>query len=290
MSAFSRSATIDGLHLAAPPVPVTGVAWLLTKLTGWDEPAEARTTITERPGADGSVDGPSWAGPRTVTVTGFVKVETPSQLLDARQRLAALAGGLTELEVVAAGQVRTARVRRTGRPAFEAMGPAAMRFQLQFTAPDHRKYGPVVVHTAALPQDAANGLDFGAGLDFGGDGLDFGELPSAGAVIVRNPGTAPSDPVIRLVAGSTGLVGPVEVEALGRRLVYAGSLAAGQVVELDAAAKSVLLDGYANRRDQLATAQWWQVPPRSEVSVSWAHQGSPSPDARLEVLAAPAYH
>lgn len=280
--------TVDGVRLARD----AGQGFKVTRERGWYAGPPAAPTVAAREGADGGVDGPTWRGPRVVSLGGIGRWDSHEAAMAAAHAFLALAPAPGRLEVVDAFAMLTAPVRLASEPFVQWLSDKVVEWDVAFVSPDHRKYGPAVSFSTPLPSDPATGIDTGTGLDFTG-GLDFGAAPALGVVQVANAGTAPSDPLLRLVGGTTGLTGPVEVvEGLaGRRLVFDGDIAPGQVVELDAGpARSVLLDGYASRRELLSLAQWWQVPPSGVVvPVSWSHAGGQSSDARLEVIVSPAY-
>ena len=86
--------------------------------------------------------------------------------------------------------LRTAQVRLSPPPQSDgsAKGVGIVRWSLQFTAPDWRKYGE--------PQSVTTGLaggGVGLAVDFGGDLIDSGTLGSTGTVTLVNDGTAPTE-------------------------------------------------------------------------------------------------
>ncbi len=282
--------TLDGFPLHRPGLSLFG--FRTGSERGWYAAPPARPTVTDRDGAHGGVDGPTWRGPRVVSLSGTaVFADTRSGMADV-ERFLGLDPAPGELVCEDALRVLRARVRLAVEPAVQWLSDDTCSWSLAVVAPDHRKYGPEATASVGLPSDASGGASFGLpGLSFPGPGAAFGDAPSIGMVQVANPGTAPADPVIRLRGRTSGLTGPIEVLEwrTGRRLRYDGDVLPGQTVTLDARARSVLVDAATNRRELLTLAQWWSVPPGGVVPVSWSHSGGPAPDARLEVAVSPAY-
>lgn len=292
MSTFARTVTVPGLTLFQPPNTVDRITWGLTSLAGWDEAPEIRSGITEATGADGGHDGPGLYSSRVITVAGWMRAPDGVRMQGALELLAAVTQDPGMLTVDGPGEERSAWVRPTGRNIIEASGPAGRRFQLQYTAPDHRKYGPLQPYSTFLPGDPGPGADFGSagGLDFGTTGAVLGNSNIPGGVRLLNTGTTRTEPVITLNGGSDGLTAPVDVveQVRGRLLRYDGDIAPGSRVVLDLRAFSVLLNDAVNRRELLTVAQWWSLPRGVPTPVSWTHGGGTS-DAYMTIDVRPAH-
>lgn len=82
---------------------------------------------------------------------------------------------------------------------------------------------------------------------------------SSGVVTVVNIGNAPSPPTFRINGPVTNPT--IRNETLDRALELELDIVAGDYVDIDVAARSVLLNGTANRYSSLTSPQWWELAP-----------------------------
>ena len=146
-------------------------------------------------------------------------------------------------------------------------------FLLQWRCPDPLRYGTPRTITTALPSPGG-GLAYPLTYP-----LDYGAAGITGRLELTNAGSAPA-PILFAVTG--GLEQGYEISAAGQRLTYPVPVPAGQVIELDTAAGSVLVEGTASRRGNLSAADWMQVPRLGGLTVQFTSLGGArDPNAQL---------
>lgn len=236
-----------------------GVAWTVEDEDGWSTSPPVRAELTDRDGADGSYDNPAFYSSRLVVLTGHADAPSQAAMLAAKERLLAVANGLraglVELEVAEATGPRSAWVRRADAKTKDE-GARAFSWQLSLLAPDPRKYGPAATVASGLP--AGGGvLTFPLTFPL----LFVGAGGATGVVTVTNAGAYESWPTLRILGPVTDPV--VENITTGHRLRLAPlSLGAGDYLDVDMDARSVLLNGSASRRGAVAAdSDWWSLAP-----------------------------
>ena len=122
------------------------------------------------------------------------------------------------------------------------------------TAPDPIRYG-TEQHTAScgLPQP-------GLGIHFPIQQwpLDFGH-PSGGSLVLANAGTVATSPVWTITGPCAQPV--IRAATTGRSLGFGLSLASGDVLVVDVAARTIRLNGASRRAALLPGSTWFGVPP-----------------------------
>jgi hypothetical protein len=232
-------------------------------LTGLDELPDLRTDDTPRPGGHGEFTGIDYASGRTVEMTLEVAAE-PALAVTYQAALAALRvatvpatdGARTPFWFRLPGQPvlrLDMKVRRRRIPTDRAyeMGLASPQLQLRAASPFAT--GTDRTASASLPS-SSSGMAFPMAFP-----MTFGAGGSTGRVVMTNAGTAPASVLYTVLGPLEAGFELVEV-ATGRRLVYVEALTATDVVVLDSALGTVMLNGTAPRRSKLTRAQWWQVP------------------------------
>lgn len=231
------------------------VEWWVSTEEGWSSSPGLRSDIADLPGADGGNDAASLYSARQITLSGTAIATTVAAAAAARlafaSTLEANRGGT--LSCTENGLTLSALVRLTGPVRLSPAGANAFEFQLQLTAPDPRKYAPAVEQSVGLPLAAA-GLVFPVAFP-----ANFGAT-SGGSIALTNVGTVKSWPVLR-IAGP--VVNPrITNPVTGDSLRLAMSLDAGQYVDIDTAARTVLLMGSASRRALVSVVgEWLPVAP-----------------------------
>jgi hypothetical protein len=234
-----------------------GTQWFVTDWSGWDETPDMRSNSDALPGSDGGTEPNPLFGPRLMQWHGKAMGATPALAQKAAREFAALlatdrSGTLT---VDDGSLALSARVLPQGTsPVFvKWVTDVWFEFGLSLVAPDPRKYGPVVEVVTGMA-GSTGGLPFP--LTFP---LAFGSA-SGGSVTVDNTGTIKSWPIMR-IAGP--VVNPRIINpATGDELRVNLTLAAGEYLDIDTAARTVLLQGTASRRKDVATSgEWLPVPP-----------------------------
>ena len=275
--------SIDGLILGAD---IDGVKWKYTRLDGWLIGGRRETNLIPRSSQDDMYDGPSYDRERVITIEGIIQAKTRAAAVLAARQLAAVAPGNT-LATFSVNDpdlgLEQARVRLSAKQGDGfAQGVGQVRYQLQFTAPDHRKYGePVTVSTSlAAP---ASGLAFPLGLPF-----DFGDASESGRIVFTNSGTAPTEPAFTVVGPMTAGFEVTHIET-GRRLRYSAPV--GSDVVIDSAAGTVTSGGQ-DRTTFLTLREWFSVGPGETATFQFSTLGTETAadPPRLHLSASPAYH
>ncbi len=233
------------------------VDWVVSSEEGWTSSPDLRSDIADLPGADGGSDAASLYSARHIVLSGTAVAPDAATMAATRLKfsstLEASRGGT--LTCVENGVALSALVRLTGPVRIAQNGAYGFDFQLQLTAPDPRKYADAVESSVGLPLAPA-GLVFPLAFP-----LDFGTA-SGGSVAVENVGTVKTWPVLRITGRAVNprVTNPVT----GDELRLAMTVEAGQYVDIDTAARTVLLQGTASRRAMASVSgEWLPIAPGS---------------------------
>jgi Phage tail protein len=259
-----------------------GVEWWVGDLEGWEFP-DVSVEPLPRVGRHGVWVPPSWFRGRTVTMRGTFVAPDLATAQQATAQLAAAAALTTtpgvlsvyehdpsRLDVRLAGRVRFDRSRAEGRH---------VGFEISLVAADPRRYGldeqsvtfgvivaPATGHGITFPLD----FDF----DFGSEGEITGGTPvQVGGTVetpphftFRGPCTAPA--ITNLTTNKTWR--------------YTGSLLAGERLEVDIDAATVLLNGTGNRYHLVdPKSDWWLLVPGQNV-LTYTAAGAGSGDVTVK--------
>lgn len=141
--------TFRGIHVRAGDGPY----FVIQEMTGWDESPDMRRDEEDRPLQHGAFDAPGYLTARVVSITGVILGDSPAGLQRAVRQLNGLLadGGADTLTVQDALEPLWARVRRAGAPGVRIHGedPSVADYQVQFWAPDPRRYGKARKFTGA---------------------------------------------------------------------------------------------------------------------------------------------
>lgn len=238
------------------------VDWIVSSEDGWSSTPAIRGDSSDLPGGDGGYDTNPLYGPRVISLSGSAVGPDSSTIASAKRQFAALLeasrGGtltVTEGEVVLSCAVRPSGPFRVTDTA-----PYAFDWQMQLTAPDPRKYGPSVEQTTGMAA-SSGGLSFPVSFP-----ADFGTSTS-GAVFCANDGTVASWPVLRITGP---VVNPrVWNPDTGDGLTFALTIGAGEYVDVDTGARTVLYQGAASRRSTVSVSGRWVPVLPGGSQLSW---------------------
>lgn len=237
-----------------------GVDWIVETEEGWSGSPGVRLSMEDQPDADGAYDGPSYRGPRTITLSGRAVAPSRALMLAAKDTISGLLSDQGEddlqvLQVQEAHMTRRALVRLAADTKVADIGARMFTWSLALVAPDPRRY-----------LEAEQVLQ--VGLPAGGAGrvyprsYPFGYPPLAatqgGEVLPNNAGTARSYPVLVI----TGPVDNPRIENVteGRVLELGLSLSGLDSLEIDLQARTVVLNESVSRRDALSrSSEWWSL-------------------------------
>ena len=231
-----------------------GVDWIVETEDGWSSGPSIRGDVADLPGGDGGFDSNPLFSARVISLTGVATGEA-SAVNAARLRFPSLTeaarGGV--LTVTEDGLSLSAVVRPSGPFRADQFGSYSFKWSLQLTAPDPRKYGPALEQSTTMAA-SSGGLAFPLSFP-----LAFGTA-TGGSVAIGNDGTIKSWPVVRITGP---VVNPrILNPTTGDEVRIALTLAAGEYLDIDTAARTVLLQGTASRRALVSTVgEWLPVPP-----------------------------
>jgi hypothetical protein len=250
MQAVPASLTlVDGSEsiVIRPPVATAGDPIVCKQ---WDLGSpEVRASVSDRPGADGTVDASGYTGSRTVTMDLVIRGDVINSAYAYAERLAAMAHPYRrpKLKIVrnspeARGQTWTLELR--GNPyslAFGQRAAALLEMQLSFVAPlgylegDYQGYDtlPAGLNPAVswhFPVALPNNFGYSA--------------PTSPSITVTVGGSAPITPLVFIYGPVTN---PKVGDEAGNVFAFDGlELASGDTVQIDMGAGTVLLNGTAN--------------------------------------------
>lgn len=239
-----------------------GTSYELDDFGGLDDLPDARTSDVPRPSDHGLFAGTDFAAGRTVDLT--VKVEAASAAAF-RSALDSLINVVdiqpTELPLTFRLPGMTANRRINVRPRRRAVLPVKglygkiAKVALQFLATDPRVYADdeTVLSTAAAT--SGGGRTYNRVYD-----LTYAAGGTGGSIAALNAGTFPTRPILKITGpATTPRIENVEANAF---LTFNLTLAAGEFLVVDLAARTVLLGGTASRYSSLAIgSSWWELPP-----------------------------
>jgi hypothetical protein len=247
---------VDGW--AGNVVDADGVEWWVTKEDGWSSGPGVRLELADRPQRDGAFDAPSFRSARVITLEGTAVAPDEDTRERAKDRLAAvLADGSAPSELVVRERTVTRRalVRLSAGTKVVDTTPVSFDWSLQVTAPDPLRYGADVHELSCGLPRPGQGIKFPLGFP-----LVFGQA-EGGSLALGNAGTAPARPVWTITGPCTQPV--IRNDSTGERLAFSLSLAEGDVLTVDTAARTVFL-GEASRRSVLQPrSSWFGLPPGS---------------------------
>lgn len=238
-----------------------GVTWVVTDPSGWSDGAPIRMTTSDQSGADGGRSGPPLLGARLIVLKGKAVAPDRLAMLAAKDRLVSLALGTRTaypLVVAEAHLTRQAMVKPFIPARTNDLGSTRFDWEIGLRADDPLRYSvdPVTV-TALLPPDAQGGMTFPMTfpLTFGAPG-ENGDV----GVFLTNAGNADVMPTLTI---NGPVVNPSVRNVTTNRVTALGiSLLSGESLVIDFTAKTVLLNGTANRRQNLLpTSTWWPLVP-----------------------------
>lgn len=242
--------------IAFADVDSTGVQWILTDVAGWDNATGSTLQVTQRlraPGGWRSTD-PQVAA-RTLSLTGTLVGPADwgvlSAAADRLKSRVTLAQTTLSVQDSAGGVARFMRVSRQGEVLFKPVGDRALSFSISLVAADPRRFAPVVTRTTGL-STSSGGLTLPAAMPW-----TINAVTVTGSVSLTNPGTVNGPVTVRI---SGPVVAPVvtHVAADGSVDVFSSSqtLAAGEWLDVDMEAQTVLAQGQASRAQWVTSAQW----------------------------------
>ena len=277
---------IDGIDVQIDGAPLhafgaDGVTRIVTDIKGWGATKPTGQPV-QKPRQSGAWMGYSYSGARVMTVTGLLDGPSAASVETAFDDIvASFPLGDAVLSVTEGGMTRYVTVRRTDEVVPTRLSPTAIQWSVIVTAVDWRKFGAVLSGTTRLPS-STGGVTFP--LTFP---LAFTATTVNGQVALTNPGNEVGPVRLRIDGPCQGPV--ITHISSGAQLVFASSLSlgAGEWLDVDMDARSVLANGQSSRNGSLTSRGWSAFDPGVNV---WAFTASSfSSSALLTVYATPAW-
>lgn len=257
------------------------VEWYFLDLDGW-EPPDSTVQMTQRAGADGGWGSPAFAQSGAFTITGAAVAPDRPTLIAAQDRLVGAASiAAQQISVTTGGATRYSVAQRQARPQFTQTGDVYTQFALSFVAEDPRKFATDLTGTTALPA-STGGLTIPFTVPFA-----INSTVISGIVALTNPGNANGPVKIRINGPVTGP--QITHVASGAQLIFASSynLLAGNWLEIDMDARTVLENGQAERLLYVNEYGWSSFEPGGN---EWAYTAiSYNSSTTMQVTATPAW-
>lgn len=272
---------INGLDLAARDAEMQST-FLVDTVDGWGGKPKPALTIAQKPRSGGGWAGTSQQGPRHIALAGWIVTDNPLALLGAQDALnAAFPRGDALMTVTELGVSRWVMARVEDELIITRKSRLASQWSAQVIALDPRKFGAAVSGSAFLPS-TTGGLTVPFTVPFAVDAVTV-----SGQVSLFNPGNT-AGPVSLRVDGPC--VGPVVTHvSSGLSLVFSSSLVlgAGEWLDVDMEAHSVLANGQASRSGWVTSRGWSAFDPGANT---WAFTAAEhDPASKLTVTAIPSW-
>lgn len=237
-------------------VEADGVQWDLEDVQGWGSPAST-LQVTQKPRGHGGWAGPAYLAPRAVSLSGKVTAPSAEQLSDALDRLSdACSLTDTTLTVSEGGRARSCIVRRQGEVLISWTSDTRATWSVQVTAPDPRKYGPMVSQTAGLPS-STGGVTWPVTWP-----VTWTGVTNSGVLSIPNVGKIDAPVMIR-IDGPCVAPSATHIGADGVPEVWATSqtLGVGEFLVIDMANRRVLANGQSSRAGYVTSRSWFSATP-----------------------------
>lgn len=227
-----------------------GSSAVVTRAEGLQGVPPVRNLLTQRSQASGAFVRTKYTDSRTITLEGEVVGSTIEGAFDSFDTLAAaMYDSITTERTLkwrrdTTGEQLQAGVRLSDfQPLTLTDGSAWIKYQATFTCPDPRVYSQTLTTgTGASLSAAAGGKTYNYT-------YTRGYNPSSGGdVSYTNSGSVPTPPIIRIYGYCTS---PQVVLTDNIRLIFTGEVADGDYLEIDAAARTVKLNGTTSRLNLL---------------------------------------
>ena len=229
-----------------------GTDYIVHRVDGFGAPID-RISDTPRPRRHGELAGSDYLDGRTVTIEITVRGDTPAETVANLDALLAVwqpitdAGTVTALSYKFPGQAERQLYGRPRRLAADTDRIIGNRISatLEYRAGDPLQYAATATTGAIGLSGTAGGRTYSRTYP-----LTYGTSTST-SLYVTNAGTFSTAPTFRITGPATNP--KVENRATGESLAFAIVLTAGQTLDVDTDARTVILDGTASRYSTLVT-------------------------------------
>lgn len=264
-----------------------GDGWYFSDLIDWSGVTASKSSITERPQADGSFGNiKDYRESAAVSVNLFYASDSTVEALLAVEQFLGAVGSGDSVEVSMTDELRTTSRVVSVRNAIpeDNHGQPVIKVPVDMIAYDPLRYGlPVSVSTG--PPVSGGGLKFplGSGTSY----WDFGPDGSSGRVSVTNSGTAATWPELTVRGGvAEGFI--VANVSTGQSIRFDRVIPAGRSVTVDQRTQTALLDG-SPVGGFITESGWFQIPAGATHLIQFSPLGDLSGSPLLTVTMRPAF-
>ncbi len=260
----------------------SGVEWVLEEFEGWEGAAASTISIAQKPRGRGGWAGDAFERSRQMSIGGKIFGSSYQAITDAETRLNSACTLEDALLVVdEGGLVRWCMVRRTDEPILRRLAPTVAIWSLQVVAVDPAKFGTELSGSTALPS-FSGGLTVPFTVPFTVDSVLV-----SGQVNLINPGNEVGPVRLRIDGPCHGP--SISHAASGLALTFSSSLVlgAGEWLEVDMEARTVMANGQSSRSGYVTARGWSGFTPGLN---SWSFTATSfDVGALLSVMATPAW-
>lgn len=235
-----------------------GVEWYWLDVDGLGA-TKSTANPTQRLRGDGAFASEAFLQYRTVSVHGALLAPTAALLEAAMDQLNAAATIRQQQLAVkyADGSSRYLFGQRQDEVGWKRESDVHATFALQFLCLDPRKFAPAVTVSTALPS-VTGGLTYSVTYP-----RIYTAVQVTGVLTIDNPGNATGKVTMRIDGPCTGPI--ITHLSTGLALTFASSLAlnAGEWLDIDMEAKTVLANGQSSRSGYVTSRGWFGLDPGS---------------------------
>lgn len=257
-----RRVDLGGISLGM--VDAAGVAWHLQALEGWDGP-DQRAEYTVREADHGAWAAPVYLNQRPITLAGKIEAADITALDAAMEQLIAACSLTDTTLTVYETTPKRATVRRSGSPLLRPITDRIAQYSLLVTAADPRRYSTTLQSQSTALPTVTGGLTLPITLP-----ITISTTLVTGSITLSNAGSIATRPTLTITGP---VVTPTIVAALPggavTQISYGDTLQTGDVLVIDSAARTVVLNGTASRRLYFS-GTWPEIPAASSVTYSWS--------------------
>ena len=246
-------AVLGGLDLNV--LEASGVKWTTQSVEGWGGTGSS-IAVANKPRSAGAWAGNGYAQPRHLSIGGLVRASTEDAVSAAFDRLNEAVGfDDTLLTITEGSRSRWCMVRRTDEVLRSDLSPTVAKWSVQVVALDPRKHGAPITASTRLPS-SSGGLTIPYTIPY-----TINSTQVTGQASIFNPGNETGPVTMRINGPCTGPV--ITHIGSGLRLVFAASLTlgAGEWIDIDHEAHTVLAQGTTTRAQYVTSRQWSGLEP-----------------------------
>lgn len=241
-----------------PYIDAAGCWWSASREEGWATSPAMTADVLKLPTSDGQRSGNLQLEDRPIRLGGTVRAGTQVALQNAMDQVTALLAGPTRKDTLTVAEVHLTRhttVRRDQEAQVAKVSPFEATWLLQLIADDPLRYGQLITASTALPA-SSGGLTFPITFP-----ITFPATVVTGTIGINNPGLIAAPVRLRVDGPCNGPI--ITHVASGQTLVFSSSysLVAGNWLDIDMGAKTVLENGQASRNNYITSRGWFSFDP-----------------------------